>query len=63
MIPPLHHFASARFLSCLLLPLYFFLIALGSHFWRDSMDILLNGGVSVAWGVYNRRRCGRLVQE
>jgi len=39
MIPPLHHFASARFLSCPLLPLYFFLPALGSHFWRDSMDI------------------------
>jgi len=38
MIPPLHHFASARFLSCPLLPLYFFLPALGSHFWRDPID-------------------------
>jgi hypothetical protein len=27
IIPPLHHFASARFLSCPLFPLYFFLIA------------------------------------
>jgi hypothetical protein len=39
MIPPLHHFASARFLSCPLLLLYFFLPALGRLFWRDSMDI------------------------
>ena len=37
-LPPLDHFVSARFLSCLLLLLYFFLPGLGCLFWRDSID-------------------------
>ena len=37
--PPLHHFASTRFLSYPLLLFDFFLPALGRLFWCDSMDM------------------------